>query len=144
MVRLQGTNRIDYVVLNAGILKYPNVSKLLYVITSLLTMVRGLPSCVSLILSHLDYFSPFTKTLRSFERFSDHLCTNTIGPIICAQKLLKTGIPIGTLMFMSSDSGSTSSFRAFEDGFVTSSPIVVLLPLSQRIALLPTLPRRLP
>lgn len=43
--------------------------------------------------------------------------TNTIGPIITAQKLLKTNIPIGTIVFMSSDSGSQGNFREMEDGF---------------------------
>lgn len=43
--------------------------------------------------------------------------TNCIGPIITAQKLLATGIPIGTLIFMSSDSASASQFLSFEDGF---------------------------
>ena len=53
----------------------------------------------------------------SFDDFEDHLRTNTIGPIITAQKLLQTNIPIGTMMFMSSDSGSMTDFRAFEDGY---------------------------
>lgn len=43
--------------------------------------------------------------------------TNAIGPIITAQKLLQTRIPIGTITFMSSDSGSAGSFRSFEDGY---------------------------
>ena len=43
--------------------------------------------------------------------------TNTIGPILVAQKLLQIPIPIGTIVFMSSDSGSATSFRAFEDGY---------------------------
>ncbi|KAG6991337.1 hypothetical protein G7Y79_00053g088200 [Physcia stellaris] len=73
---------IDRVVLNAGILRYPN-----------------------------------RATEVSFDSFSDHLRTNAIGPIIVAQKLLRTGIPIGTLIFMSSDSGSAGDFRGFEDGF---------------------------
>lgn len=54
----------------------------------------------------------------SFTSFEDHLRTNTVGPIIVAQKLLHIGIPIGTIIFMSSDSGSTTEFRAFEDGCV--------------------------
>jgi len=53
----------------------------------------------------------------SFSTFENHLHTNTIGPIIVAQKLLQTSISIGVIMFMSSDSGSTMNFRAFEDGF---------------------------
>lgn len=54
---------------------------------------------------------------RSFDDFSDHMKTNAIGPIILAQKLIKTGIPIGTIIFMTSDSGSATEFRAFEDGY---------------------------
>ena len=53
----------------------------------------------------------------SYDDFAFHLHTNTIGPIICAQRLLKANIPIGTITFISSDSGSTQSFRDFEDGF---------------------------
>lgn len=53
----------------------------------------------------------------SFGLFQHHLNTNTVGPIITAQKLLQTRIPIGTIMFISSDSGSASDFRAFEDGY---------------------------
>lgn len=54
---------------------------------------------------------------RSFHDFDDHLKTNTIGPIIVAQKLLmQSGIPVGTIVFMSSDSGSAGKFLAFEDG----------------------------
>ena len=56
---------------------------------------------------------------RSFDAFAKHLSTNAIGPIITAQKLLQTRIPIGSITFMSSDSGSTSDFRAFEDGYET-------------------------
>ncbi|TLD36614.1 Short-chain dehydrogenase/reductase SDR [Venturia nashicola] len=66
--------KIDYVVINAGVLKYPN-------------------------------------------EFAFHLHTNSIGPIIMAQKLLQTNIPIGTIVFMSSDSGSATNFRGDEDGF---------------------------
>lgn len=54
---------------------------------------------------------------RSFDEFAFHLHTNTIGPIITAQKLLQTNIPIGTIVFMSSDSGSAGLFREMEDGF---------------------------
>ncbi|KAF2196185.1 NAD(P)-binding protein [Delitschia confertaspora ATCC 74209] len=74
--------KIDYVVLNAGVLRYPNRS-----------------------------------TEMSFDEFAFHLHTNTIGPIITAQKLLQTNIPIGTIVFMSSDSGSQGNFREMEDGF---------------------------
>jgi NAD(P)-dependent dehydrogenase (short-subunit alcohol dehydrogenase family) len=45
------------------------------------------------------------------------LSTNAIGPIITAQKLLQTNIPIGLVCFMSSDSGSMGNFREMEDGF---------------------------
>jgi len=55
----------------------------------------------------------------SYAAFTLHLQTNTIGPIITAQALLATPtlIPIKTLIFISSDSGSTQRFRAEEDGF---------------------------
>jgi NAD(P)-dependent dehydrogenase (short-subunit alcohol dehydrogenase family) len=73
----------------------------------------------------------------TFQTFAHHLNTNTIGPLLTAQHLLSlssppsssTGIPISptwgpstpvsirTLVFISSDSGSTTNFRAFEDGF---------------------------
>uniref|UniRef100_A0A093VI98 Putative oxidoreductase n=1 Tax=Talaromyces marneffei PM1 TaxID=1077442 RepID=A0A093VI98_TALMA len=78
-----GEQRIDYAVINAGILKYPN------------------------------------RTLEmTFDHFATHLHTNTIGPIIVAQKLLQlSSVAIGTIAFMSSDSGSTARFLAFEDGF---------------------------
>ncbi|KAK8200516.1 hypothetical protein HDK77DRAFT_230026 [Phyllosticta capitalensis] len=74
--------KIDYVVINAGVLRYPN-----------------------------------RATELSFDEFAFHLHTNTIGPIITAQKLLQTNIPIGTMVFMSSDSGSAIDFREMEDGF---------------------------
>lgn len=53
----------------------------------------------------------------SFDEFAFHLHTNTIGPILTAQKLLQSNIPIGTIVFMSSDSGSQANFREMEDGF---------------------------
>lgn len=53
----------------------------------------------------------------SFDQFAFHLHTNTIGPIIAANRLLKSNIPIGTIVFMSSDSGSHGNFREMEDGF---------------------------
>ncbi|KAF2154343.1 NAD(P)-binding protein [Myriangium duriaei CBS 260.36] len=74
--------RLDYVVINAGVLRYPN-----------------------------------RATEMSFAEFAFHLHTNTIGPIICAQNLLKSNIPVGTIVFMSSDSGSAQCFREMEDGF---------------------------
>jgi len=58
-----------------------------------------------------------TLTNSSYDDFAFHLRTNTIGPIICAQRLLKANIPIGAITFISSDSGSTQLFRDFEDGF---------------------------
>ncbi|CAD6566752.1 MAG: polyketide synthase [Alectoria sarmentosa] len=79
---LRNIDRIDHVILNAGILQYPN-----------------------------------RATELSFDNFSDHLRTNAVGPIITAQRLLHSGIPIGCIAFMSSDSGSATAFRDFEDGF---------------------------
>lgn len=73
---------IDFVVVNAGVLKYPN-----------------------------------RATELSYDDLSFHLHTNTIGPVILAQRLLKSKLSIGTVAFMSSDSGSAQSFRAMEDGF---------------------------
>jgi hypothetical protein len=41
-----------------------------------------------------------------------------VGPIIVAQKLLQMAdVAIGTIAFMSSDSGSTQRFLSFEDGY---------------------------
>jgi len=84
--RNRGLHRIDYVVLNAGILHYPN-----------------------------------RATEVTFEDFEEHLKTNCIGPILTAQKLLQTGIPIGTIAFMSSDSASAQKFLSYEDGFAAYS-----------------------
>lgn len=74
--------RLDYVVLNAGILKYPN-----------------------------------RATELSYDDFALHLHTNTVGPIIYAQRLLAANLSIGTIVFISSDSGSATEFRDVEDGF---------------------------
>lgn len=60
---------------------------------------------------------PNRATEMSFDHFAFHINTNTIGPIICAQRLLKTGVPIKSICFISSDSGSTAAFREQEDGF---------------------------
>jgi hypothetical protein len=60
--------------------------------------------------------NPNAELGSSFNDFEYHLRTNTIGPIITAQKLLATEIPIRTIVFISSDSGSATSFRDFEDG----------------------------
>jgi NAD(P)-dependent dehydrogenase (short-subunit alcohol dehydrogenase family) len=56
---------------------------------------------------------------RSFDDFALHLHTNTIGPIICARKLLEVApeAPPAKVIFISSDSGSAGSFRDHEDGF---------------------------
>ncbi|KAL3460970.1 hypothetical protein BJX64DRAFT_261824 [Aspergillus heterothallicus] len=65
----------------------------------------------------LDY--PNRATEISFTSFTTHLTTNTIGPIITAQKLLSIdrSHPPEKLVFISSDSGSTTLFRGHEDGF---------------------------
>ncbi|KAM0106887.1 hypothetical protein ACP6JB_007468 [Aspergillus fumigatus] len=56
--------------------------------------------------------------LKTFDHFAHHLLTNTVGPIIVAQQLLKMASPrIDTIAFMSSDSGSAQRFLAYEDGF---------------------------
>src|ERR1700748_162186 len=56
---------------------------------------------------------------RSFGDFALHLHTNTIGPILIAQKLLKISgdAPPKKIVFISSDSGSAARFRDHEDGF---------------------------
>ncbi|KAI0968082.1 NAD(P)-binding protein [Xylaria arbuscula] len=76
--------KLGNVVLNAGVLKYPN-----------------------------------RATEVSFADFALHLYTNTIGPIICAQKLLNLSFdsPPPKIVFISLDSGSTTRFLDFEDGF---------------------------
>ena len=60
---------------------------------------------------------PNRATELSFDDFVFHMNTNTVGPIICAQRLLKSGIPIHAIVFISSDSGSAQCFRDMEDGF---------------------------
>lgn len=104
---------IDVVVLNAGVLDYPNrISEL-----------------------SASLFSPLIIILilyRSFQKFQYHLNTNAIGPLITASSLLalstpsqtqiatsgsSKGVNIKTLVFISSDSGSAARFRAHEDGF---------------------------
>ena len=64
---------------------------------------------------------PLNRINRSFDDFAFHLHTNTIGPIICAQQLLQSSISIGSIVFISSDSGSVSAFREHEDGFAAYS-----------------------
>jgi NAD(P)-dependent dehydrogenase (short-subunit alcohol dehydrogenase family) len=56
------------------------------------------------------------KQPSTYQDFELHLRTNTIGPIIVAQKLLQTHLSLGIIIFMSSDSGSAIHFRGFEDG----------------------------
>lgn len=90
-------NGIDYAIVNAGVLIYPNRS-----------------------------------TEVSFEDFSFHLNTNCVGPIYVAQQLLKTNIPIGTIVFISSDSGSVQEFRAMEDGFSAYSASKAALNMAAR------------
>ncbi|RAL11512.1 NAD(P)-binding protein [Aspergillus homomorphus CBS 101889] len=56
----------------------------------------------------------------SYASFTQHLQTNTIGPLICAQHFLRvmpTTVKPVKIVFISSDSGSTQLFRAQEDGF---------------------------
>ncbi|KAH3942043.1 hypothetical protein HBH53_192360 [Parastagonospora nodorum] len=89
--------KIDYVVLNAGVLNYPSRASEL-----------------------------------SFDQFAFHLHTNTIGPIITANRLLKSNIPIGTIVFMSSDSGSHGNFREMEDGFAAYAASKVALNMAVR------------
>ncbi|KAK4690681.1 hypothetical protein P7C71_g6164, partial [Lecanoromycetidae sp. Uapishka_2] len=101
IVASKNIHRIDSLVICAGILEYPNRANDLYVYP------------VFFVEFWLCVLSPFS----SFEAYSKHLTTNAVGPIITAQKLIKTRIPIGTITFMSSDSGSMTNFREFEDGF---------------------------
>ncbi|QSZ33689.1 hypothetical protein DSL72_005260 [Monilinia vaccinii-corymbosi] len=52
------------------------------------------------------------------QSYHSHFQTNTIGPLLTAKHLL--AIPrfrISTVAFISSDSGSATNFRSFEDGF---------------------------
>ncbi|RGP64309.1 protoporphyrinogen oxidase [Fusarium sporotrichioides] len=76
--------RLDNVIINAGVLKYPN-----------------------------------RATELTFQDFAYHLTTNTIGPIICAQKLinLDPDSPPSKVIFISSDSGSAINFLGNEDGY---------------------------
>lgn len=46
-----------------------------------------------------------------------HLHTNTVGPVLTAQKVLKHGLAVDLITFISSDSGSAQCFREMEDGF---------------------------
>ncbi|KAL3483257.1 NAD(P)-binding protein [Aspergillus germanicus] len=69
----------------------------------------------------IEAFATRIQAAISFSSFTDHLTTNTIGPILTAQKLLSlTPTPSsqpGKLIFISSDSGSATLFRGHEDGF---------------------------
>ncbi|KAL2789060.1 short-chain dehydrogenase [Aspergillus keveii] len=70
----------------------------------------------------INYY-PNRATEISFTSFRAHLTTNTIGPILTAQKLLSLSSSPNPstapekLIFISSDSGSASLFRGHEDGF---------------------------
>lgn len=88
---------VDYVVINAGVLKYPN-----------------------------------RATGVSFDDFAFHMNTNTVGPIICAQRLLQSDISIGTIVFISSDSGSLVNFRDMEDGFAAYAASKAALNMAAR------------
>ncbi|CEI63231.1 hypothetical protein FVEN_g230 [Fusarium venenatum] len=81
---VKGGTRLDNIIINAGVLKYPN-----------------------------------RATELTFQDFAYHLTTNTIGPIICAQKLvnLDPESPPSKVIFISSDSGSTTNFLGHEDGY---------------------------
>jgi NAD(P)-dependent dehydrogenase (short-subunit alcohol dehydrogenase family) len=103
---------IDSVVLNAGVLEYPNRISEVYVLS--------LP--ISSSQSVYTYHSDITcltppDNPRSFTSFQHHLATNTIGPLHTAQSLLSLSLHIKTLVFISSDSGSTGAFLSHEDGF---------------------------
>ncbi|KAH8659217.1 hypothetical protein BGZ60DRAFT_414827 [Tricladium varicosporioides] len=53
----------------------------------------------------------------SFKSFTHHLQTNTIGPLLTASLLTAiSALTIHTLIFISSDSGSTGNFLSHEDG----------------------------
>ncbi|KAK5175036.1 uncharacterized protein LTR77_000172 [Saxophila tyrrhenica] len=60
---------------------------------------------------------PSRATEMSFDDFTYHLNTNAVGPIICAQALLKAGVRLDKITFISSDSGSAQNFLEMEDGF---------------------------
>ena len=108
-------DRIDHVILNAGILEYPNVGSASlparYVSQWRFSERLNCEQCAR------PQSGLRAEHTRSFDAFSRHLRTNTVGPIITVQKLLQTRIPIGTVTFMSSDSGSAGDFRVFEDGY---------------------------
>lgn len=55
----------------------------------------------------------------SFSDFALHLHANTVGPIVCAQKLfdLSVDYPSPKIIFIAFDFGSAARFLDFEDGF---------------------------
>lgn len=120
IVASKDIQRIDNLVLNAGILEYPNVSRnslpLRILIDQASSVTQRATELYESPIIVVDYKHCVLKPVSSFDAYSKHLSTNAIGPIIAAQRLLKTRIPIGTITFMSSDSGSMINFRAFEDG----------------------------
>lgn len=112
--------RINHVVINAGVLQYPSVSVLPFpldlkrlTISSAQQKCKYFPRPSAL----LGQLSPLTPAKRSFDRFDHHLQNNAIGPILTARHLMASPLEIDTLTFVSSDSGSTQAFRDFEDGF---------------------------
>jgi NAD(P)-dependent dehydrogenase (short-subunit alcohol dehydrogenase family) len=98
--------RIDNIIMNAGVLRYPNRATELYC-----PINKHYPR------------RTIVNTSRSYDSFKFHMETNVIGPIICAQKLvnLNPDSPPSKLVFISSDSGSTTNFLAYEDGFAAYS-----------------------
>lgn len=96
--------------------------KLVFELTS---RISGLPKCrslkkVSWVLVNISARADISMFwYRSFSDFALHLHTNTIGPVIIAQKLLTicSTNPPAQVVFISSDSGSTALFRDHEDGF---------------------------
>ena len=96
--------RPTHIVLNAGVLKYPNRATEMYV----LGLGKG----------EVEREKTNVAVHRSYSDFALHLHTNTIGPVVCAQRLIKA-VPdsLSKVIFISSDSGSTALFRSHEDGF---------------------------
>ena len=126
---------IDVVVLNAGVLDYPNrISELCVPLCISLICILYFDTTVALLLLPVGRPTSSDSVLtdrRSFEKFQYHMTTNAIGPLIIASSLLEISgssppttetsptvdINIKTLVFISSDSASATRFRAFEDGF---------------------------
>jgi NAD(P)-dependent dehydrogenase (short-subunit alcohol dehydrogenase family) len=61
--------------------------------------------------------SPDQRHSSSYTSLLHHLQTDTIGPIILAQRLLSSPISVSKIVFISSDSGSAQRFLSHEDGF---------------------------